>query len=101
MISIGLEAAAQSMQARRRICSHIYETRLLPSRHIGREAGSALFIKAENFQLTGSFKIRGAASKMTALGIDREVITASSGNHCIASAQAAASIGQALTVVLP
>jgi threonine dehydratase len=101
MISIVLEAAARSVRARRRIRSHIYETPLLPSRRIGRETGSSLSFKAENFQLTGSFKIRGAASKMTSLGLDREVITASSGNHGIASAQAATSIGQALTVVLP
>jgi threonine dehydratase len=101
MNSIVLESAARSVQARRRISRHIYETPLLPSRRIGRETGSSLFFKAENFQLTGSFKIRGAASKMTSLGIERGVITASSGNHGIASAQAAASIGQDLTVVLP
>ncbi|WP_262027778.1 pyridoxal-phosphate dependent enzyme [Microvirga sp. Mcv34] len=101
MNSIVVEAAARSVQARRRIRPHIYETPLLPSRRIGRERGSSVFFKAENFQLTGSFKIRGAASKMTALGLDRAVITASSGNHGIASAQAASSIGQALTVVLP
>jgi threonine dehydratase len=101
MKSIVFESAARSVQARRRIRGHIYETPLLPSRRIGRETGSSLFFKAENFQLTGSFKIRGAASKMTSLGLDRAVITASSGNHGIASAQAAASIGQALTVVLP
>lgn len=95
------EAAARSVQARRRIRNYIYETPLLPSRQIGRDTGSSVFFKAENFQLTGSFKIRGAASKMTSLGIDRGVITASSGNHGIASAQAAALIGQALTVVLP
>ncbi|MGO4524284.1 pyridoxal-phosphate dependent enzyme [Microvirga sp. 2MCAF35] len=101
MNSIVFEAAARSVQARRRIRPHIFETPLLPSRRIGHETGSSVFFKAENFQLTGSFKIRGAASKMTALGIDRAVITASSGNHGIASAQAASSIGQALTVVLP
>jgi len=101
MHSLVLEAAARSVQARRRIRSYIYETPLLPSRQIGRDIGSSLFFKAENFQLTGSFKIRGAASKMTSLGIKRGVITASSGNHGIASAQAAASIGQALTIVLP
>jgi threonine dehydratase len=101
MNSIVLEAAARSVQARRRILPYIFETPLLPSRQIGREAGSSVFFKAENFQLPGSFKIRGAASKMTSLELDRGVITASSGNHGIASAQAAASIGQALTVVLP
>jgi threonine dehydratase len=96
-----LEAAARSVQARQRIRNYIYETPLLPSRQIGRDTGSSVLFKAENFQLTGSFKIRGAASKMTSLGLDRGVITASSGNHGIASAQAAASIGQKLTVVLP
>lgn len=101
MNSLVLETAARSVQARRRIRPHIFETPLLPSRQIGRETGSSVFFKAENFQLTGSFKIRGAASKMTALGLESAVITASSGNHGIASAQAASSIGQALTVVLP
>ncbi|WP_114942873.1 pyridoxal-phosphate dependent enzyme [Microvirga calopogonii] len=101
MNSIVFESAARSVQARRRIRPHIFETPLLPSRRIGHETGSSVSFKAENFQLTGSFKIRGAASKMTALGLDSAVITASSGNHGIASAQAASSIGQALTVVLP
>ncbi len=96
-----LEAAARSVQARRRIRDYVYQTPLLPSRQIGRDTGSSVFFKAENFQLTGSFKIRGAASKMTSLGIDRGVITASSGNHGIGAAQAASLIGQKLTVVLP
>lgn len=96
-----LESAARSIQARRRIRDYIYATPLLPSRQIGAESESSLFFKAESFQLTGSFKIRGAASKMTSLGIHRGVITASSGNHGIGAAQAAALIGQALTVVLP
>ncbi len=101
MSSHVLEAAARSVQARRRIRNYVYETPLLPSRQIGRDTGSSVLFKAENFQLTGSFKFRGAASKMTSLGAERAVITASSGNHGIASAQAAAMIGQALTVVLP
>ena len=96
-----LEAAARSVRARRRIRDYVYRTPLLPSRQIGRDTGSSVFFKAENFQLTGSFKIRGAASKMTSLGVDRGVITASSGNHGIGAAQAAALIGQKLTVVLP
>jgi threonine dehydratase len=96
-----LESAARSVQARRRIRSYVYETPLLPSRQIGRDINSTISFKAENFQLTGSFKIRGAASKMTALGLDQGVITASSGNHGIGSAQAASLIGQKLTVVLP
>jgi hypothetical protein len=55
MNSIVLEAAARSVQARRRIRQHIFETPLLPSRQIGRETGASVSFKAENFQLTGSF----------------------------------------------
>lgn len=89
-------AAARSVQARRRIRPHIYETPLLPSR-----SAQGLFFKAENFQLTGSFKIRGAASVMSAGTSGQPLVTASSGNHGIASARAAQSLGRSLTVVLP
>jgi len=93
--------AAHSVQARQRIQDFIYQTPLIPSKHLGGETGTRLYFKAENFQLTGSFKARGAASKMTALGTGRDVITASSGNHGIACAHAASILGQKLTVVLP
>lgn len=95
------DMAARSVQARQRIRDFIYETPLIASRAIGRESGSAVFLKAENLQLTGSFKIRGAASKMTSLPQNQGVITASSGNHGIGAARAAQAIGQSLTVVLP
>ncbi|KQT51008.1 threonine dehydratase [Aureimonas sp. Leaf454] len=90
--------AADAVQARSRIRPFIYQTPLLPSRVRG---GEDLAFKAENFQITGSFKIRGAAAKMTAVDRDQALITASSGNHGIGAAQAAASVGQRLTVVLP
>ncbi len=48
-----------------------------------------LYLKAENFQHTGSFKIRGALSKLKRLPKDLELITASSGNHGIACSHAA------------
>jgi len=95
MSDLVLASAACSVQARRRILTHVYETPLLPARQEG------LWFKAENFQLTGSFKIRGAASVMTASASDQALITASSGNHGIGSARAAQSLGRKLTVVLP
>ena len=95
MTDLILASAARSVQARRRIRAHVYETPLLPARRAG------LWFKAENFQLTGSFKIRGAASVMTALPAGQALITASSGNHGIGSARAAQSLGRKLTVVLP
>jgi len=103
-----LETAARSVRARQRIRPFIYETPLilsrtagLPSRTAGPQTSSTVLFKAENLQLTGSFKIRGAASKMTSLPRDQRVITASSGNHGIGAAHAASAIGQKLTVVLP
>lgn len=96
MKDIVLEQAALSVQTRRRICDYVYETPLLPAR-----SDASLFFKAENFQHTGSFKFRGAASKMTAIAKGQGLITASSGNHGIASAKAASLTGNKLTVVLP
>lgn len=91
-------SAAASVRARHRIRSHIYETPLLPARSI---RGGTLRFKAENFQLTGSFKIRGAASVMTSGKTNDRLITASSGNHGIGAAHAAQLLGRHLTVVLP
>ncbi len=93
--------AARSVRARERIADLIYRTPLLPSRGVGEALGCDLRFKAENFQLTGSFKMRGAASRMTAMEPGSRLITASSGNHGIASARAASLTGQNLTVVLP
>lgn len=96
-----LETAARSVRARHRIRNFLYETPLIPSRQIGRDVGSTVLLKAENMQLTGSFKIRGAAAKMTSVSRETPVVTASSGNHGIGAAMAASLIGQKLTVVLP
>ena len=101
MTAAVFETAASSVQARRRIRDHIYETPLIPAKHLDRETGTRLLFKAENFQLTGSFKARGASSKMTAVGTAHDLITASSGNHGIACAHAAAILGQTLSVVVP
>lgn len=96
MENIVLEQAALSVKARRRIRDLVYLTPSLQAR-----SDAALFFKAENFQHTGSFKFRGAASKMTAIAQGQGLITASSGNHGIASAKAASLTGNRLTVVLP
>ena len=59
--------AEGAVQARQRIEQFVYQTPLLHSRELGKLYGSDLRFKAENFQHTGSFKMRGAASKMTSL----------------------------------
>ncbi|KAL3442203.1 tryptophan synthase beta subunit-like PLP-dependent enzyme [Aspergillus insuetus] len=65
---------------------------------------TTVLFKTENFQRTGSFKIRGAMAKLSATTgseTKRKTITASSGNHGIGAACAASTLGRHLTVVLP
>ncbi|MBN9245497.1 MAG: pyridoxal-phosphate dependent enzyme [Mesorhizobium sp.] len=97
-------AAARSVQARARVRDHIVKTPLLGASGIGDAVGGTVLFKCENFQLTNSFKARGAFSKLTApAGAAHAMpfVTASSGNHGIASSLAAARLGRTLSVVLP
>ncbi|MEK9735121.1 MAG: pyridoxal-phosphate dependent enzyme [Paracoccaceae bacterium] len=95
MQSIGAVAQSSEM-AYGRIKDYVTQTLCLGSR-----VREGLFFKTENFQKTGSFKFRGATAKLSSLGNDVPVITASSGNHGIACSQAAVTTGHDLTVVLP
>lgn len=95
-----LSYAAGSMRAATRLEGLIRRTPLIAANAIG----DGLYFKCENFQLGNSFKARGAFSKLTALeeiGDRSETITASSGNHGVASSIAARRLGRALSVVLP
>ncbi|KAF2029579.1 putative threonine dehydratase [Setomelanomma holmii] len=96
-----IKTTASAVQARTRTRDHIYQTPILPARHVGKDNGSTILSKAENFQHTGSFKFRGAMSKLPAPSSDTRLITASSGNHDIAAACAAETLSKAVTVVLP
>lgn len=96
-----LQIAASAVQARSRISKHIYKTPLIPARVAGKANGANVLFKAENFQLTGSFKIRGATSKLSIHPADGNLITASSGNHGIGAASAAKTLSRKLTVVVP
>jgi len=70
-----IKIAEGAVQARQRIEQFVYQTPLLYSRELGKLYGSDLRFKAENFQHTGSFKMRGAASKMTSLTDKQGLIT--------------------------
>ncbi|KAF3343760.1 hypothetical protein VD0002_g3428 [Verticillium dahliae] len=80
-----LEIAASAVQARQHIRQHIYQTPLIPAKKTGIKHGARVFFKAENFQLTVSFKLRGAMSKMSNHTGNKPLITASSGNHAVPS----------------
>lgn len=82
----------------------IYHTPVDYSRTFSEIAGSNVYLKAENMQKTGSFKIRGAYYKISRLTGDRRekgVITASAGNHGQGVAHAAKRAGIGATVVMP
>ena len=71
---------------------------------VSRQSGRPLWLKAENLQMTGSFKLRGAYSMISGLTVDslqRGVITYSSGNHGQAVAYAAHRLEVPAVVVMP
>ena len=82
----------------------IHRTPVLSSHSLNSLAGCELFFKCENFQKTGSFKIRGAVNALLSLGnssAKRGVITHSSGNFAQALAYAAAKKGIPAKIVMP
>jgi threonine dehydratase len=86
--------------ARELIRSHVRPTPLLPSAALGEAAGVPVFLKCENLQRTGSFKVRGA-HHMLAARTPSAVVAASAGNHAQGVALAARERGIAATVVMP
>jgi len=77
----------------------IHKTPLIFSNSLSKMTGAEVYLKAENLQKTGSFKVRGAFHKM--VDISGNVITASMGNHAQAVAFAARSLGIHATIVMP
>lgn len=90
--------------AREHIAGHVRLTPVYTSGSLSRRAGRAVWLKAENLQRTGSFKIRGAVNKISSLS-DAEraagVIAASAGNHGQAVARAASEFGIEAVVYMP
>ena len=87
-----------------RIRSVVLETPTIPSTSFTRLIGSDVFLKAENLQRTGSFKIRGAMNAIAQLSDEQKqlgVVAASAGNHAQGVALAASELGTASTVFMP
>jgi threonine dehydratase len=91
--------------ASRRIAPYAVRTPLLYAQALSRQVGTDVYLKCENLQRTGAFKVRGALNMVLALkeqpNPPRGVITASSGNHGQAVAYAASLVGLPCTVVVP
>ena len=90
--------------AHNRISNFIHNTPILTCENINLESNAKLFFKCDNFQKTGSFKIRGATNTILQLSkkqIKNGVITTSSGNHGAAVAAAAKKLGANVKVIMP
>ncbi len=90
--------------ARKRQQGVVLRTPLIYSHTLSRASGREVFLKLENLQTTGSFKLRGAINRLTLLK-ERDqgarVVAASAGNHGQGVAFAAAHLGIPATVVMP
>ncbi len=80
------------------------ETKLIFSDFLSNQTGNKVYLKPENMQLTGAYKLRGAYYKMSTLTDEERakgLITASAGNHAQGVAYAAKCYGAKATIVMP
>lgn len=92
------------IEARERLQTVTVETKLIHSTVFSDESGNDVYIKPENLQRTGSFKLRGAYNKIAKLTKDekaRGVIASSAGNHAQGVALGAQRLGTKAVIVMP
>lgn len=92
------------LEARERIKDICVNTKLIYSSEFSRESGNEVYIKPENLQITGAFKLRGALNKVGKLTEEqkkRGLIASSAGNHAQGVAYAASKLGIKATIVMP
>lgn len=90
--------------ARERVSPVIHLTPMETSSHLGGVLGAPVFLKCENLQRTGSYKIRGAYNRLSRLTDEekaRGVVAASAGNHAQGVAYAARELGIRATIFMP
>jgi threonine dehydratase len=90
--------------ARENVAQIAIETPMLHSAYLSGLTGGEVYLKAENLQRTGAYKVRGAfnrISKLTAEERERGVVAASAGNHAQGVALAATKLGIKATIFMP
>src|SRR5687767_4033228 len=96
--------ASAVVEAARRIAPHIKRTPLVRSDELSRILGGDVFLKLENEQITGSFKLRGALNSLSLLDPEmraRGVVASSAGNHGMGVASAAKTLGIHARIYVP
>ena len=96
-----LEAFEEASETVQKVTS---ETKLVYSEYFSAQSGNRVYLKPENMQKTGAYKIRGAYYKISTLSDDeraRGLVTASAGNHAQGVAYAARAYGCRAVTVMP
>ncbi len=92
------------LNARKQLTNYIRKTPVESSKHFGEQLKGEIYLKLENQQVTGSFKIRGVLNKLLSLSeeeLEKGCLCASSGNHGIALAYASKLVGTKAKIVVP
>lgn len=90
--------------ARARLEGIVHHTPTIHARWLSERVGGPVYLKCENLQRTGSFKIRGAYNRIASLSVAERsngVVAASAGNHAQGVALAASLLGVSATVYMP
>lgn len=87
-------------KAQEKIRSYIHKTPFIHSNSFSHLTGATVYLKTENLQKTGSFKVRGAFNKIMNIR-GSKVIAASMGNHAQGVAYAAGMLGKTAKIVMP
>ncbi len=98
LIPASIAAAAQRIQG------HALRTPLELSAALSEASGAQAYVKLENLQRTGSFKIRGALNRLLTLDAQERaagIVAASAGNHALGVAEAASLLGARATLIVP
>jgi len=101
---LAAEVRNETLAAEKRIREHIRETPAEQSVFLSQLGSCNVYLKCENLQLTGSFKLRGAVNKILSLSEEekkRGLMTASSGNHGAAFSWVLKRFGLKGSIVLP
>jgi threonine dehydratase len=102
--SLSRPTADDIAAAAARLNGRVHRTPVMTSRALNQLVGTGVWLKCENFQRSGSFKIRGAMNTVMSLDAEaaaRGIVTHSSGNHAAAVALAARERGVPAHVVVP
>ncbi len=101
MKELSLDKFEEAYEVVRKVTS---ETKLIYSDHFSAQTGNKVYLKPENMQLTGAYKLRGAYYKISTLSDEERakgLITASAGNHAQGVAYAAKCYGVKAVIVMP